>query len=199
MNANILIAIVLMVIIIAILISRRSPSPVQDQNIAPPLGSDTADVLLLTCLDYRFFERIAAFMNKKGYTNNYDQFILAGASLGLAHEVNPMIAQWNQTWWDHLKLAVQLHKVKKVIIIDHEDCGAYRELLGFDNKIEDLKDPNIIPIKEVHIHSHYLKQAYSKIKKAYPSLIVELYLIGLTDNIIPIVAPTPTVENLNYW
>jgi len=32
----------------------------------------------------------------------------------------------NQTFWDHLGVAIDLHKIHKVIVLDHRDCGPTR-------------------------------------------------------------------------
>src|SRR5688500_9395770 len=41
-----------------------------------------AEVLLLTCIDFRFFSLIARKMGDEGLTGKFDHFILAGAALG---------------------------------------------------------------------------------------------------------------------
>jgi hypothetical protein len=64
-------------------------------------------------------------MDRLGFNNNYDYFILAGGSLGL---VQTNFTEWKQTALDHVGLAIQLHKIEQIIIIDHADCGAYKKL-----------------------------------------------------------------------
>jgi len=83
-----------------------------------------ADALLLTCMDFRFFLKIAEMM--KGI--KYDHVILAGAALGVVVEDPDCLrekARWKDTFFDHLELAIALHKIKKVIVLEHRDCGAY--------------------------------------------------------------------------
>jgi len=77
-----------------------------------------ADVLLLTCMDFRFFLTIAEIM--KGI--KYDHVILAGAALGAVQKERKY---WGKTFFDHLDLAVKLHKVRNVFVMEHRDCGAY--------------------------------------------------------------------------
>ncbi len=77
-----------------------------------------ADALLLTCMDFRFFVKIAEMM--KGI--KYDHVILAGAALGA---VVPGKDDWHRTFFDHLKLAEELHHIKRVIVLEHRECGAY--------------------------------------------------------------------------
>lgn len=77
-----------------------------------------ADLLLLTCMDFRFFVKISNLM--KGV--KYDHVILAGAALGA---VVPGKEDWHQTFFDHVGLAVKHHEVPAVLVMEHRDCGAY--------------------------------------------------------------------------
>jgi hypothetical protein len=38
--------------------------------------------MVLACMDFRLIDDEVYYFNKVGYTNNYDKFILAGASVG---------------------------------------------------------------------------------------------------------------------
>ncbi len=75
--------------------------------------------MVLSCMDFRLLDDIVHFMNDQGYNNNYDQFILAGASLGYNQETYP---HWPALWKEHLGLALKLHKVNEIICIDHDKC-----------------------------------------------------------------------------
>lgn len=183
MVAEPLLILLTFLILIVIFIWMINGKPKFSQDVPALITSHSASALLLSCLDYRFLNRISNFMDSKGYRDNYDHFILAGASLGLDQEVVPNGSAWQRTWWDHLDIASRLHQIKRVIIVDHSDCGFYHELLGFDNTVEDLATPNIIPMKEIDIHSKYLRQAYRLIREKYPQLEVELYIIGLKENV----------------
>lgn len=81
-----------------------------------------AKVLLLTCMDFRFFEQIATVMRNAGLEGRYDHVILAGAALGT---VVPGKKHWHKTFFDHLELAEKLHSIRAVIVLEHRDCGAY--------------------------------------------------------------------------
>ena len=59
----------------------------------------------------------------------YDQFILAGASLGAENDKYPA---WGKTFWEHVQVAIDLHGIRKIIVMDHRDCGVYKEILGID-------------------------------------------------------------------
>jgi carbonic anhydrase len=81
-----------------------------------------AEVLLLTCMDFRFFEKISKVMEDAGFGGRYDHVILAGAALGA---VERKVKHWHKTFFDHLALAKKLHGVESVIVLEHRDCGAY--------------------------------------------------------------------------
>jgi len=88
-----------------------------------------AAALLISCMDFRLIEKTERYMTGRGLRNQYDHVILAGASLGVLTEKYPA---WGTTFWEHLEVAIQLHKIHKVIVMDHRDCGAYKVILGED-------------------------------------------------------------------
>lgn len=100
-------------------------TPVMSWAIAP--GAHEAEALLLSCMDYRLMDAIGAWMTCQGLRDKYDHVVLAGAALGPTNDRYP---DWAETFWTHLDLAVRLHEIKKVIVLDHMDCGAYKLILG---------------------------------------------------------------------
>lgn len=140
------------------------------------LASGHAEALLLTCMDYRLVNDVTAYMERRGLGEKYDQVILAGASLGALNDKYPA---WNEAFWAHLDLAVQLHEVHRLIVIDHRDCGAYKLLLGEAA----VKDP------ETEFKSH-VKQLYalrSAVVTRYTHMEVELGLMALDGTVTQIV------------
>lgn len=92
-------------------------------------------VLLLSCMDLRLLDNIVAFMNQLNLQNRYDQVIFAGAAMGTlrvqssASPKGPLLP-WKAVFFDHLATAIdKLHReIKDIIILEHLDCGAYKEL-----------------------------------------------------------------------
>jgi carbonic anhydrase len=125
------------------------------------------DVLLLSCIDYRLVDDLAAFMDARGYRGNYDEIMLAGASLGVLTESHP---DWGRTFWEHLDAAVRQNQVKKVMVVDHRDCETYRLLLG-EAAVKDAAT-------ELRTHTEQLHRLRAQIKSRRPDLEVEL---GLMD------------------
>lgn len=123
-------------------------------------------------MDFRLVDHTARYMVSRGLKNKYDHVILAGAALGALTEKFPA---WNQTFWDHVGVAVDLHKIHKVVVLDHRDCGAYRVILG-----EDLAQE---PAKETAMHATQLKRLGKVIQEKYPGLEVELLLMALDGKV----------------
>jgi hypothetical protein len=84
--------------------------------------SPRKNILLLSCMDLRLLDNLVKFMNFENLENRYDQFILAGAAAGAMQ-----VPSWHKAFFDHLVLAVGLHHIKYVYIVEHRDCGAYTE------------------------------------------------------------------------
>lgn len=126
-----------------------------------------ADVLLLTCMDFRFFLKIAELM--KGI--KYDHVVLAGAALGVVQNQKEW---WGKTFFDHLKLAIDLHKIKNVFVMEHRDCGAYGPK-GF-GLLPDKPDPNL----ERLVHMEQVKKLIPKIPS---DLHFEAYLLDVPPTI----------------
>lgn len=136
--------------------------------LVPARAAGHVDVLLLTCMDYRLTSKIVDYMTSRGLKDGYDHVILAGASLGALTDKRP---DWGRTFWQHLDVAIELHHVKKVMVIDHLDCGAYRVFLG--------EDAVNTPEKELAAHTHYLRELRSEIGRRHRDLGVELGLMSL--------------------
>ncbi|MGY0711604.1 carbonic anhydrase [Azospirillum argentinense] len=137
---------------------------------APPGGE--VDALLLSCMDYRLIDDIGRYMDGRGLTNRYDHVILAGASLGALTDRKKA---WGEAFWDHVAVARQLHGIKRVMVMDHRDCGAYRVFLGTDLAADREK--------ETAAHAEQLRALGAAIKARHPGLEVELLLMALDGSV----------------
>jgi len=130
------------------------------------LAAAGTDTLLLSCMDYRLMDKIAAFMDGRGLAANYDHVVLAGASIGVATDAKP---DWRHTFWEHLAIARDLHHVSRVMVIDHRDCGAYRLILKKDLTGE----------AELAAHARMLHRLRRAVAEKYPKLQTELLFMEL--------------------
>lgn len=135
---------------------------------APTPAGHGTDALLLSCMDYRLTDDISRYMEGRGLRDRYDHVVLAGAALGANTDQHPA---WGQTFWEHLDVALQLHHVKKVMVLDHRDCGAYKTFLG--------EDFATAPSREIEIHSEKLRLLRDQVLAKHPELEVELLLMSL--------------------
>jgi hypothetical protein len=113
--------------------------------------SPRKNVLLLSCMDLRLLDNLVTFMSFENLGNRYDQFILAGAAAGAMQ-----MPSWHKAFFDHLVLAVGLHQIKYVYIVEHRDCGAYMEFFGKSYvKYDPSAGHNIYDLMAEHKdHSH---------------------------------------------
>jgi carbonic anhydrase len=131
-----------------------------------------ADIFLLSCMDYRLVDDVARYMAKRGYDNKYDHVILAGASLAA---VTGKFPPWNETFWQHLGVAIELHGVSKLIVVNHRDCGAFKVVFG--------KDFAADPVDETRIHAETMKAFDRTVGEKHPALSREYYLMALTGKV----------------
>jgi hypothetical protein len=144
---------------------------------APPAPSVTpaahaVEALLLTCMDFRLQNETVAYMDRRGLRDKYDHIVLAGASLGVLTDQRP---EWGMVFWDHLETAIALHHVRKVIVLDHLDCGAYKLFLG-EAAVRD-------PVSELTAHSQRLRLLRSSINQQNSMLEVELGVMALDGSV----------------
>jgi Putative carbonic anhydrase len=142
----------------------------QPQNLVIPAGTGQADALLLTCIDYRLPGKIARYMEGRGFAANYDHVVLAGAALGAT---TPLFPHWGRTFREHLDLAIRLHSIRRVIILDHRECGSYRVIFGTDLAGDEEKAQ----------HARELHRLAGEIRSAYPAIEVETLLMSLDGRV----------------
>lgn len=126
------------------------------------------DALALTCIDYRLVDDGVRFFDGLHLTNEYDQLALAGASLA---GVSPKFPSSNAAFWDHVAIAKSLHHIKKVIVLDHRDCGAYKVAFG--------KDFAATHDAETAQHKTVMLELKTQLAKKHPELGYETYLMAL--------------------
>jgi len=136
------------------------------------LAKGKADALVLTCIDYRYLHVIPEYLHKHNPSLRYDHTILAGASLGVFAGIYP---GWASTFWEHLEVAIALHGIHTVFILDHRDCGAYREF----EALPEAPDPDL----EWTIHTHYMDRLAALIMKSHRSLRVITDLLDVPKSL----------------
>jgi carbonic anhydrase len=120
-----------------------------------------AKVLVLSCIDPRFIDHLTNFLNHcKGVKKDYDLFNLAGAELGVLEKKN-----WKKVYYDHIDIALKLHKIKELWVFSHLDCGMYKVTLDLKKDLD------------TNIHVENMNKLESMIKKDYPKLKIKKYVM----------------------
>ena len=127
--------------------------------------------MVLSCIDPRFQSIVYNYLKKKKLNGKYSSFTIAGSAIGVTA---PKFRKWHKTFWDNLETSIQLHKIKKLIVINHRDCGAAKIINGkktFDN------------FHETKIHKSSFIKIKKRFKNKYPNLNIETILISLNKTV----------------
>jgi len=130
------------------------------------------EAMVLSCIDPRLQEPVRKYVNGRGLTGQYSHFAVAGAAIGAVAEP---FRDWHKAFWDNLATSIQLHRIKRVIAIDHRDCGAARIAYG--------ADAVATPERETEIHRSALQLFRLQVGERHPQLAVETGLMALDGTI----------------
>lgn len=107
------------------------------------------DALIVCCIDFRFQKYIRNWTDKNLKNKTFDLVGFAGAT----KDLDIVLKQ--------LDISVKLHQIKQVVLIHHEECGAYGKASTLPKHIQDLN------------------KAEQRILATYPQLQVDLYYLKL--------------------
>ncbi len=127
--------------------------------------------MVLSCIDPRFQHLVHNYLKKKKLKGKYSAFTIAGGAVGVTHN---KFKQWHKTFYDNLEISIQLHKIEKLIVINHKDCGAVK----IANKKKEFNTFN-----EIEIHLDSFTKMKKIIKKKFPKLKIEFYLMSLGEKV----------------
>ena len=77
--------------------------------------------MVLSCIDPRFQSKVYKYLKSKNLIGKYSSFTIAGAGIGVTHK---KFKKWHSTFLDNFDASIKLHKINKLIVINHQDCGA---------------------------------------------------------------------------
>jgi carbonic anhydrase len=126
------------------------------------------EAMLLSCIDPRTVVPVYEYMTGRGLAGCYSQFVIAGAAAAV---VAPKYAAWRQAFWDNLAVSIELHRITRVIVVDHRDCGAVRLAYGAKSIAT--------PAAETETHREILAEFRAALARRHPHLAVETGLMAL--------------------
>ena len=127
--------------------------------------------MVLSCIDPRFQPKVFNYLKRKKLTGKYSSFTIAGAAIGVTHK---NFIKWQKTFIDNLSTSIKIHKINRLIVINHKDCGAAKLVNGkkkFDN------------INENIIHKESFVRIKKILNKRFPKLLYEMYVMDLRGSV----------------
>lgn len=125
----------------------------------------SCETVVLCCIDFRFWKETVEFAEKELNLKSFDFPSLPGSAKAINEENNEVA-------FGCISVPVELHHVQKIVIVNHEDCGAY----GGSKKFEGDKEA------EQKFHEEELKKAKEKILAKYLDKEVVLIYAKLIDD-----------------
>ena len=114
------------------------------------------DALVVHCMDYRLQKFLQPWITVRFGYDNFDIISLAGR----VHDYEMVLK--------YVQLAVQIHGIQTVCLINHEDCRAYGRDGTYKRHRQDLLDTS------------------SKLRALFPQLDVETFYLHLDGTFEPI-------------
>lgn len=126
----------------------------------------SCEAVILACIDFRFWKETARFVEEKLGIKSYDFPKMPGA----AKAINEC-ADDADIAMKCIGVPCDLHHVKKIVVVNHADCGAYGGSAKWGGDIE----------AEQKFHEAELRKAKEKISSKYSSKKVILVYAKLVD------------------
>ena len=127
--------------------------------------------MVLSCIDPRFQPIVYNYLKKKKLIGKYSSFTIAGSAIGVTAN---KFKRWHKVFWENFDTSVKLHNIKKLIVINHRDCGVAKIING---KKEFSK------MNETKVHKNSFKNIKKIFRQKYPKLNIELKIISLNRKV----------------
>lgn len=119
-----------------------------------------AEYLVVSCIDYRLPKRILNYLESRGLSGNYNHINIPGASLCCVASERKT---WRQTLEDTINISIKLHGISKVLLLHHEDCGAFNLHFGAPETLE----------ADINLHKDKLVLSLKELRSCFPNLRFE--------------------------
>jgi hypothetical protein len=131
------------------------------------LNRGGTDVLVIHCGDYRFQGAFYEFLNRNLNLNeNYDLMVIPGGPQSLS--LVEYLPKFSWSSWKWFRFFVEKHGIRRLILIQHQDCAWYQTMPAHLHASSDLRERQ----------EQDLGRITNALKKDFPDLSVELYYAG---------------------
>ena len=127
--------------------------------------------MVLSCIDPRFQPLVYNYLKKKKLIGKFSAFTIAGGAIGVTHV---KFKKWHSAFIENLSTSIKLHKIDKLIVVNHTDCGAAKI-------VNEKKKFNFSNENKIH-RSSFIKLK-KMIKKKFTKLKFEMILMSLDTKI----------------
>ena len=124
------------------------------------------EAMVLSCIDPRFQPKVYKYLKNKKLSGKYSSFTIAGGAIGVTAK---RFKKWHSTFLDNLSTSIKLHKIHKLIVINHKDCGAAKIVNG---------KKKFNSIVENRIHKESFKKIKKVINKKFPNLKIGFKILS---------------------
>lgn len=162
----------------------------RDMSVAPV---HTCTGFATSCMDYRFQNRMNVFFNDHFGSSNYDNYIVPGVGLALngSNSFNETglipgglsTQNYTNAFASTAALAANLERIKRIVLVDHEDCGYYanyfngtRNMSLTTNGVNTHTTRPYDEVSQIQVSTYYLNQA----KETWATLLPQLNNITST-------------------
>jgi hypothetical protein len=126
-----------------------------------------AEVLVVHCGDYRFQGAFYEFLNHALNLNEkYDLMVIPGGPLSFT--LFEYLPKFSWAAWKWFRFFVERHEIRRLILIQHQDCGWYQTMPLHLHASADLRERQ----------EQDLGRVTTRLKRDFPHLTVELYYAG---------------------
>lgn len=124
------------------------------------------EAVVLSCIDFRFWKETIEFVENELQIKSFDFPSLPGSAKAINESEDEKFV------FGCISVPAELHHAEKIVIINHQDCGAYGGSAKFngDDKAEQ------------EFHEKELKKAKEKILAKYSDKEIILIYAKLADN-----------------
>lgn len=128
----------------------------------------TCKAVVLHCIDFRFQQVLNGHFDKE-FPEGYDLVSVAGGVKELIEEGE------NSFLLNQLQLSNKLHEPQNIVLVQHEDCGAYGGSGAFDNAQA-----------EHAFQKEQLEKAAELLKRHFPEVTIQKYFVTLSKELMPL-------------
>lgn len=124
----------------------------------------TCKGVALHCIDFRFRRRLEEFLHERFSEEEYDLIVVAGG-------VKNIVAEESDSGFlvEQFDTSLRLHAPSVIVLLQHEDCGAYGGSAAFESFEAELD-----------FQKEELQKAAALLQGRFPKVTVERYLIRLS-------------------